>query len=232
MSWVSVRSIGQITVVAIAAMCCHPAFGQDVRDPDRLLQDADKLAWIKAWTRAAPLYGEAERLFTARGRSSERAVRRHQSPPRRPSSPGCSGRLAAPCGISRRPDRPERRRASSPVSRHQGRDGRRPRPLSRRAIVARSAGDRRTTRRRGMGESRARGTRTGRLLARRHQHERVQAGSSGDRRAVERRYASRSSVGSRSSDTAMSSWAERSSRWITTTRRSRPRPPSRASSSQ
>src|ERR1700704_3117985 len=67
MSWVYVRSVGRITVIAIAAMFCRPAFGQAVRAPVQLLEDADRLAWVKAWTRAAPLYGEAERLFTAKG---------------------------------------------------------------------------------------------------------------------------------------------------------------------
>ena len=38
MSWVSVRSIGQITVLAIAAMCCHSAFAQEIRDR--------KLGWV------------------------------------------------------------------------------------------------------------------------------------------------------------------------------------------
>jgi len=36
-------------------------------DPQQLLAEADRLAWNKAWTRAAPLYVEAARLFTARG---------------------------------------------------------------------------------------------------------------------------------------------------------------------
>jgi CHAT domain-containing protein/tetratricopeptide (TPR) repeat protein len=40
---------------------------QSQRDPDVLLQEAERLAWLKAWTRAAPLYAEAEQLFTARG---------------------------------------------------------------------------------------------------------------------------------------------------------------------
>lgn len=40
---------------------------QNQRDPDALLKEAERLAWLKAWTAAAPLYAEAERLFTARG---------------------------------------------------------------------------------------------------------------------------------------------------------------------
>jgi hypothetical protein len=40
---------------------------QDASDPERLLEQADRLAWLKAWTRAEPLYQEAGRLFTTRG---------------------------------------------------------------------------------------------------------------------------------------------------------------------
>jgi hypothetical protein len=36
-------------------------------DPERLLEQAERLAWLKAWTRAEPLYEQAARLFTARG---------------------------------------------------------------------------------------------------------------------------------------------------------------------
>jgi len=48
-------------------MLCHPASAQNTADPEKLLQEADRLAWLKAWTRAAPLYADAERLFAARG---------------------------------------------------------------------------------------------------------------------------------------------------------------------
>jgi hypothetical protein len=43
------------------------AAAQNQRDPNVLLQEAERLAWLKAWTQAAPLYAEAEQLFTARG---------------------------------------------------------------------------------------------------------------------------------------------------------------------
>jgi CHAT domain-containing protein/Tfp pilus assembly protein PilF len=36
-------------------------------DPEKQIQKADRLAWLKAWTRAEPLYAEAARQFTARG---------------------------------------------------------------------------------------------------------------------------------------------------------------------
>ena len=67
MSSAFVWSIRQITVLAIAAMCCQPAFGQAIRDPDTLLREAEQLAWLKAWTTAAPMYEEAARLYAARG---------------------------------------------------------------------------------------------------------------------------------------------------------------------
>jgi tetratricopeptide (TPR) repeat protein len=40
---------------------------QDQTDPHALLQEADRLAWIKAWTKAGPLFAEAQRQFVARG---------------------------------------------------------------------------------------------------------------------------------------------------------------------
>lgn len=54
-------------LVLLAAILCHPASAQNTVDPEKLLQEAERLVWLKAWTRAAPLYDEAERLFTARG---------------------------------------------------------------------------------------------------------------------------------------------------------------------
>jgi hypothetical protein len=34
---------------------------------EQLIQQADRLSWLKNWTRAEPLYGEAQQLFAARG---------------------------------------------------------------------------------------------------------------------------------------------------------------------
>jgi CHAT domain-containing protein/tetratricopeptide (TPR) repeat protein len=51
----------------LLVVLCLPAFAQDGRDPYKLVQEADRLAWLRAWTRAAPLYADAERLFAARG---------------------------------------------------------------------------------------------------------------------------------------------------------------------
>ena len=57
----------RIGLFLLAGILCGPAFAQIGSDPDRLLQEAERLAWLKAWTRAAPLYAEAERLYVARG---------------------------------------------------------------------------------------------------------------------------------------------------------------------
>ena len=57
----------RIGLLLLAGILCGPAFAQTGSDPDRLLQEAERLAWLKAWTRAAPLYAEAERLYVARG---------------------------------------------------------------------------------------------------------------------------------------------------------------------
>lgn len=40
---------------------------QPARDPSELLREADRLAWLRAWTAAEPLYAEAERRFAATG---------------------------------------------------------------------------------------------------------------------------------------------------------------------
>ncbi len=68
MSWGSgsplVRRVG---LVLLAAILCQSAYAQTSTDPQKLLEQAERLAWLKAWTRAGPLYEEAERLFTLRG---------------------------------------------------------------------------------------------------------------------------------------------------------------------
>jgi hypothetical protein len=40
---------------------------QPAADPDVLLREADRLAWLRAWTQAEPLFLEAQKLFNARG---------------------------------------------------------------------------------------------------------------------------------------------------------------------
>ena len=36
-------------------------------DPHKLLAEADRLAWLRVWTRAEPLYAKAREAFVARG---------------------------------------------------------------------------------------------------------------------------------------------------------------------
>src|ERR1700693_5306838 len=68
MSWSRIVALTRrTTLVVAAASLCHATFAQNTPDLDKLLQDADRLAWLKNWTRAEPLYADAERLFTERG---------------------------------------------------------------------------------------------------------------------------------------------------------------------
>jgi hypothetical protein len=68
MSWGSgsplIRRVG---LVLLAVILWQPASAQTSADPEKLLEQAERLAWLRAWTRAEPLYAEAERLFIARG---------------------------------------------------------------------------------------------------------------------------------------------------------------------
>jgi CHAT domain-containing protein/tetratricopeptide (TPR) repeat protein len=54
--------------ILLAIVCLPPAVrAQDTDDPQRLLAQAEQLAWMKAWAKAEPIYAEAQRLFEARG---------------------------------------------------------------------------------------------------------------------------------------------------------------------
>ena len=48
--------------LAIIGLSAQPA-----SDTTKLIQEADRLAWLRAWGAAEPLYAEAEKLFAARG---------------------------------------------------------------------------------------------------------------------------------------------------------------------
>jgi CHAT domain-containing protein/tetratricopeptide (TPR) repeat protein len=52
-----------LLVSAVAA----PAFAQSDADPQKLLAEADRLAWLRVWTRAEPVYEQARVAFVARG---------------------------------------------------------------------------------------------------------------------------------------------------------------------
>ena len=53
-------------VVVAWILVASPALAQP-RDPAKLLAEADRLAWMKPWSRAEPLFVEAQKLFEARG---------------------------------------------------------------------------------------------------------------------------------------------------------------------
>ncbi len=57
----------RVCALVLAAICWQPVFAQNAGDPDELLREAERLSWLKVWTRAEPLYAEAQRLFAARG---------------------------------------------------------------------------------------------------------------------------------------------------------------------
>ena len=57
--------VGTVGVV-LALVLCSPAFAQE-RDPHQLLAEADRLAWLRVWTRAEPLYAEAREAFAPSG---------------------------------------------------------------------------------------------------------------------------------------------------------------------
>ena len=67
MPWDPILLVRRVGVVAVIAFLCHPASAQNSSAPEQLLVEAERLAWLKAWTKAEPLYAAAEREFAARG---------------------------------------------------------------------------------------------------------------------------------------------------------------------
>lgn len=57
--------VGSVGVV-LAALLCSPAFAQ-TPDPHKLLAETDRLAWLRVWTRAEPMYAEAREAFLRTG---------------------------------------------------------------------------------------------------------------------------------------------------------------------
>src|SRR5512134_1437717 len=62
---------GRLDLVSIvgtllAFLQCSPAVAQ-VADSHKLLAEADRLAWLRVWTRAEPLYAKARDAFIANG---------------------------------------------------------------------------------------------------------------------------------------------------------------------
>src|SRR5215471_10651233 len=54
-------------LVLLACSVAGAVLAQNTVDPQKLIAEAERLAWLKAWTRAAPLYSEAEKIFGSRG---------------------------------------------------------------------------------------------------------------------------------------------------------------------
>ncbi len=56
-----------VLVVAVGAHISAALLFADDTDPAKLLAEADRLAWLKNWTKAEPLFAKAEQLFAERG---------------------------------------------------------------------------------------------------------------------------------------------------------------------
>ena len=56
--------VGNVAVV-VGLLLASPALAQEP-DPQKLLAEADRLAWLRAWAKAEPLFAAAERAFAAR----------------------------------------------------------------------------------------------------------------------------------------------------------------------
>jgi tetratricopeptide (TPR) repeat protein len=65
MVWDHVRWI-RVGVVVATFFPGSPASAQTV-DPQSLIAEGERLVWLRAWTKAEPLFSQAERVFTASG---------------------------------------------------------------------------------------------------------------------------------------------------------------------
>ena len=54
-------------VILLGCLLATSVNGQPARDPEKLLADADRLAFLRLWTRAEPLYDQARAAFLDRG---------------------------------------------------------------------------------------------------------------------------------------------------------------------
>lgn len=66
MVWDHSRLFCRVGLVLATLLLCPAVFTQAI-DPQQLLAEAERLAWLKAWTKAEPLFTEAARAFAARG---------------------------------------------------------------------------------------------------------------------------------------------------------------------
>ena len=53
--------------LAVAFVVLVGVAPQSASDPEQLLREADRLAWLRAWGAAEPKFVEAQKLFAARG---------------------------------------------------------------------------------------------------------------------------------------------------------------------
>jgi tetratricopeptide (TPR) repeat protein len=60
------RFLIRMWLALLACSVTAPALAQSGIDPQKLLAEADRLAWLRAWTRAEPLYAQARAAFIAR----------------------------------------------------------------------------------------------------------------------------------------------------------------------
>ena len=65
MVWDHGRWIG-VGLFLAAVFLGSPAFAQTV-DPQSLIAEGERLVWLRAWTKAEPLFSQAERAFAASG---------------------------------------------------------------------------------------------------------------------------------------------------------------------
>ena len=56
---------GRVGLALLVCLVPEPARGQG--DAERFLEEADRLAWLRVWSRAEPLYAKAHEVFVARG---------------------------------------------------------------------------------------------------------------------------------------------------------------------
>ena len=54
-------------VILLGCLLATSVNGQPASSPEKLLADADRLAFLRLWTRAEPLYDQARTAFLARG---------------------------------------------------------------------------------------------------------------------------------------------------------------------
>lgn len=54
-------------IVGLVFVLALPAWCQPSNDPSAILAEAERLAWVKSWAKAEPLYAIAEKLFASQG---------------------------------------------------------------------------------------------------------------------------------------------------------------------